>query len=308
MSRLSFIELAQKVLEEVKKPLSADDIWEIAKQKGYDQAVGSKGKTPPATIGARLYVDIRDNQNSLFCKGDVRPTKFALRKFLSEAEQQKLAEQLVSQPAEMKTVKYLEKDLHPFLAYFSYLHLKAYTKTISHPKSSKKEFGQWVHPDMIGCYFPIDEWEPEVFEFSSVVGNLSIKLFSFELKCELSFANLRESFFQTVSNSTWANESYLVAAKISGDEEFRNELGRLSTSFGIGIVDLNLEEPDASEILYPATNRKSLDWDMVNKLAAMNSDFREFMKRIVGDIQIKEVRKEWYDAVLSREKLIQSIR
>lgn len=308
MRHLSFIELAQKVLEEEKKPLSTDEIWEIAKQKGHDQAVSSKGKTPSATIGARLYIDVRDNKSSVFCKVGIGPRKFSLRKFLTETEQQQLDEQPVAEPTMPKNIDYLEKELHPFLAYFSYLHLKAYTKTIQHGKSKKKDFGEWIHPDMIGCYFPIDEWKPEVYEFSSTVGNLSIKLFSFELKRELSFGNLRESFFQTVSNSSWANESYLVASKISGDEDFRNELRRLSTSFGVGVIALNLSEPDSSEVLFPATNRESLDWDMMNKLATMNPDFREFMKRIKIDIQSKEIRKERYDAVLPPEELIQSLK
>ena len=299
MRHLSFIELVQKVLEEEKKPLSADEIWEIAKQKGYDRAVGSKGKTPAATIGARLYVDVRDNESSVFCKVGTRPARFSLCKFLTEAEQQQLAEQPVVKPVVSKKIDYLEKDLHPVMAYYGHFHLKAYTKTIRHGKSEKKEFGEWVHPDMVGCYFPIDEWRSEVFEFSSVVGNLSIKLFSFELKRELSFANLRESFFQTVSNSSWANESYLVAANVSGDEDFRSELRRLSTSFGVGVIALSLSEPDASEVLFPATNRESLDWDMMNKLATMNPDFRGFMNRIKIDIQSKEIRKEWYDAIPS---------
>jgi hypothetical protein len=63
-------------------------------------------------------------------------------------------------------------------------------------------------------------------------------VFSFELKKSLSFGNLREAFFQAVSNSSWANEGYLVAAEISQDEDFLSELRRLSSSFGIGVVQL----------------------------------------------------------------------
>jgi DNA-directed RNA polymerase delta subunit len=46
MEKLTFIELAKRILEEEKKPLSATDIWEIAKQKGYDALLHSQGKTP----------------------------------------------------------------------------------------------------------------------------------------------------------------------------------------------------------------------------------------------------------------------
>lgn len=307
MKQLTFIELTKKILEEEKRPLSAEEIWELAQAKGYDKEVGSKGKTPPATIGARVYIDIRDSKESPFIKVDSRPRKFFLRSLLAEGDGIKLLEKETTKLPPPKKFTYLEKDLHPSLAYFAHYYLKAYTKTIYHAKSEKKEFGEWTHPDMVGCYFPIDEWKPEVYEFSSLVGSVAIKLFSFEIKRELSFTNLRESFFQTVSNSSWANEAYLVASKISEDEDFLNELRRLSTSFGVGVISLNADDPDASEILFPANNREYLDWDMMNKLTNMNAGFKEFLKRIKNDITSKEIRKEQYDEILSKEKLIAAL-
>ena len=123
----------------------------------------------------------------------------------------------------------------------------------------------------------------------------------------MSFTNLRESFFQTVSNSSWANEAYLAASKISEDEDFLNELRRLSTSFGVGVISLNVDDPDSSEILFPARNREYLDWDMMNKLTTMNSDFKEFLNRIGKDVTSKEIRKELYDVILSKEDLVKTL-
>jgi hypothetical protein len=40
------------------------------------------------------------------------------------------------------------------------------------------------------------------------------------LKKDLNFSNLRESYFQAVSNFSWANEGYLVAVEIDTDKEF----------------------------------------------------------------------------------------
>jgi hypothetical protein len=124
-------------------------------------------------------------------------------------------------------------------------------------------------------------------------------LFSFELKKEITFVNLRESFFQTVSNSSWANEGYLVAAEISSDEEFRAELRRLSISFGVGVIQ--------SAILFPARTRENLDWNAMNKLT-MNSDFQEFLRRVRVDISSKEIRKEKYDRVFDPEYSAKTIR
>ncbi|MGA9452974.1 MAG: hypothetical protein WBW41_16720, partial [Verrucomicrobiia bacterium] len=203
--------------------------------------------------------------------------------------------------------KYQEKDLHPLLAYYANLFLRAYTKTISHLKSEKKGFGEWVHPDMVGCYFPIGQWEKEVVEFSGTTGGLPIKVFSFELKRELSLGNLREYFFQTVSNSSWANESYLVTAEISKDEDFLNELRRLTKSFGVGVIRLDVKDPDSSEIIFPAETRDNLDWETVNKLASMNPDFREFLKRVKNDVTNQEIIKEKYDKVFQVEEIVKRL-
>jgi hypothetical protein len=302
MERWTFLELAQKIIEEEKKPLSPEEIWELAKIKGYDKKVKTQGKTPWMTIGAQIYVNIRDRKDSAFIKINSRPRRFYLRSLLKPNEDIKLMEeeQVISLP--IKKIEYSERDLHPFLAYYAFYYMKVYTKTIQHSKSDKKKFGEWLHPDMVGCSFPIDEWDPEVFEFSSAIGNISIRLFSFEIKRELNFSNLREAFFQAVSNSSWANEGYLVASEISNDEDFLDELKRLSTSFGIGVIKINIEDPDSTEILFPAKYKEYLDWATINKLT-INPDFKEFLRRIKTDISSKEIRKEQYDKILTEEEL-----
>lgn len=307
MEKWTFLELAKKILEEEKKPLSSEEIWEVGKSKGYDRNVGTQGKTPWMTIGSQIYVNIRDKKDSPFIKIDSRPKRFYLRSLVKPGDELKFIEEQTVGVLPLKKFEYLEEDLHPFLAYYIYYYLKAYTKTIHHTKSGKGEYGEWVHPDMVGCYFPLDEWKPEVVDFSSAIGNISIKLFSFEIKRELNFGNVRESFFQTVSNSSWANEGYLVASEISKDEDFHNELKRLSTSFGIGVIQINIDDPDAGEILFPARFKEYLDWDTVNKLT-INPDFKEFLKRIKIDISSKEIRKEKYDKILTKEELTKLVK
>ena len=307
MEKLTFVELAIRIIEEEKKPLSATDIWEIAKKKGYDTLLHSQGKTPWATLGAQLYCNVRDRKDSPFIKVGTRPKLFHLKKLASNDEL-KLIEQAQDENIILpKQTEYLEKDLHPFLTYYANYYLKTYTKTIQHSRSDKKEFGEWIHPDMVGCYFPIDDWKPEVVEFSASIGSMAIKLFSFEIKKELAFGNLRESFFQAVSNSSWSHEGYLVAAEISVDEDFHAELRRLSSSFGIGVIKINVEEPDSSEILFPARTSENLDWDTINKLT-MNPDFRDFLKRIKIDILSKEIRKEKYNKVCNQDELVKIIK
>jgi len=299
---MTFLELAERVLSEVKRPLTANEIWTLATERGYDKQLNSDGKTPWATLAAQIYVNAKDNPKSPFSQTDGRPKKFFLK---SQVHQLDLSDKAISNSepiVKKKRFDFLEKDLHSYLTYYAYYHLHCYTKTINHSQSSKKEFGEWVHPDIVGCYFPLDDWRQEVYELSSSIGNISIRLLSFELKRELSFGNLRESFFQAVSNSSWANQGYLVAAEVSEEEDFRSELSRLSTSFGIGVIKLNLEDPHSSEIIFSAKSREVLDWETINKLT-MNSDFKEFISTVKIDITSKKIHKKEYDPVVDIETL-----
>lgn len=301
-----FLQLAQKVIGEEKSPMSANEIWEFAQAKGYDKDVLTKGKTPWATLGAMLYIDIRDNHQSLFEEVQgTRPKKYILKTLVDNMGPKVLETQAQSLP--QKTSEYREKDLHPFLVYYGFYFLKAYLKTIHHTASKKTEFGDWVHPDIVGCYFPYSDWKNEVVDISSAMGDTAIKLFSFELKQELSTSSLRAAFFQAVSNSSWANEGYLAAAEIDNDEDFRKELERLSTSFGIGVIRIDIDDPDSSEMILPSRSKEVVDWETVNKLAGINPDFRDFLKRVKTDISSREVRKEMYDKVLEKEELIISL-
>ncbi len=302
MAQSTFLQLSQKILNETNQPLSPEEIWAYAQSHGYDQEIGTKGKTPWRTIGAQIYVDIRDNPKSFFAKGGSRPTRFKLKSWGDT----QVDDAVVLPLGSVAKKEYHEKDLHAFLVYFGFHYLKAYLRTINHSKSGKKEFGEWVHPDIVGCSFPFPDWKDEVVEFSSLMGNLPVKLYSFELKKELNFSNLRESFFQAVSNSSWAHEGYLAAATISADEEFETELERLSSSFGIGVIKIDAEDPDSTEIKIPARTKGFVDWETVNKIA-MNPQFKDFLKRLKLDVANREARQEKYDPVLKKEELIKTI-
>ena len=299
---ITFLQMAEKVLEEEKQPLKVSEIWQIAASKGYDKLVDSKGKTPWDTLSAQIYVDVRDNPKTNFVPLGTRPKRFILK------SQRNISSEVIPETTKIKASKFefLEKDLHPLTVYYGFYYLKAHLKTKNHSKSDKKGFGEWVHPDIVGCYFPYKDWDNEVVEVSTLMGNTSVKLYSFELKRELSILNLRESFFQAVSNSSWANEGYLVAANIDTDDDFRSELKRLSTAFGIGVIQLDISDPDSTDIILPASSKDFIDWDTVNKLSGINPDFRDFLKRIRNDMKNQEIRKEKYDVVLDKEELVMS--
>ncbi|MBI4325105.1 MAG: hypothetical protein HY674_07555 [Chloroflexi bacterium] len=307
MAKLTFLGLAEKILNEDKRPLSPAEMWKIAVAKEFVSLLDSEGKTPAVTLYSAIYTDARDNPDSIFIKIGARPARYFLKSLAQSARPAELEKAASAEAALPELYDYDEADLHPFLAYYAKMYFKAYTKTIKHNTSRKKEFGEWVHPDVIGVYYPVEDWRSEVLDLSAATGNIAVKLYSFEIKKSLSFSNLREAYFQAVSNSSWAHEGYLVAADISSDEDFRAELRRLSAAFGIGVIELGLDDPDSSEVLFPAHERDALDWDTLNKLT-MNKDVQELLTRIKNDLQTKEVIREKYDRVLSREELAKSIK
>ncbi|GAA7547036.1 hypothetical protein HpBHB32_02190 [Helicobacter pylori] len=120
-------------------------------------------------------------------------------------------------------------------------------------------------------------------KFLHHTGQEKHKLFSFELKKELSFSNLKESYFQAVSNSTWANEGYLVVFEEIKDKVL-GELRRLNQSFGIGVIKLESEISN-SKILLPAKERE-IDIPTLNMLIEQSpKDFKPFMANINKQIE-----------------------
>lgn len=286
--------------------MSATEIWNYAVSKGYSAKLETSGRTPSATLTARLYGAANDKDNNSFDVVGIRPKKFYIpgvtpKENLISAEQE-------IESSESVGTGYLEKDLHCVLAYFVRTWFDAYPKTINHSKSKKKEFGEWTHPDMVACYFPSRHWKTDVHELSQMLGDVQLFFYSFEIKQRLSFSNLRESFFQAVSNSSWAHQGFLVAAEISEEPEFFEELSRLSRSFGIGVVKLNIDNPDECEIHQPAEERDLIDWDMVNKLAVLNEDFRAFLNRVKADVKSEDIRVEWYDKKLDADEIIKKFK
>jgi hypothetical protein len=252
MALYSFLDLAAEVLDRATSPLTYQEIWQSAKEQGLIDKISSKGKTPWQTLGAQLYVEVRDNDKSRFVKLGKRPARFFLRSRVGIIPKDAIRKLDTEQAAHKeRPAGFHERDLHPVLTYFAYSNpafnrgRSIFTKTIYHEKSAKAGYSEWVHPDMVGFYLPLDDWRPDVIEFNRLSDNNSLRLFSFEIKKTLAKANYRESFFQALSNSSWAHEGYLVAADIKQDDELMSELSRLTSSFGIGIIQLDLEDIDS---------------------------------------------------------------
>jgi uncharacterized protein len=76
----SFLDLAHEVLKQSPKPLTYQEVWQAGHDKGLTARLQTVGKTPWQSLGARLYVDVRDNDVSEFVKVGKRPARFFLKK------------------------------------------------------------------------------------------------------------------------------------------------------------------------------------------------------------------------------------
>ncbi|ELG8494630.1 HrgA protein [Campylobacter upsaliensis] len=283
--KLTYKELIIEVLKKAKKPLSVSEIWEKACEMGLEKKFPNLGKTPIASLAAYIYVNIKTKrENSTFIKATQKPTTFWLRARQNELINLNLSEE---KEIRLEKTKFNERDLHPLLVKFLYenLDFRLNSKTIYHEKSKKSESGKdkWNYPDIVGVYFPYDDYQNETLGLLESLKLNSYKIFSFELKISINFSNLKESYFQAVSNSSWANEGYLVVLK-ELDSEVLSELRRLNQSFGIGVIQLDGSEISNSKIVLSA-KEKALDMQTIDMLVSQNKDFKEF----IGDInkQIK---------------------
>lgn len=127
---------------------------------------------------------------------------------------------------------------------------------------------------------------------------------SFELKKEISVHNCRECYFQAISNSSWANEGYLVGRHIdTHNPQLMDLLKRLHASFGIGVIDLRTDE-DKSAILLNAKYKEKIDYTVALELSAKNEKFSGFLKSVVDyDPDFPNRYKDEFDEVKKKEEL-----
>lgn len=312
--KLNFVELAILALElKHNQPSTTAELWKFILQnnlhhrlKTFDVETNQfSGKTPEASFGAYIY----ENRNDFFEEiPNTKPKQFRLKNFgKSEAE---LIPKI--EPKSKKST-FHERDLHQVLSYFLMQneYFQAYSKTIFHEESNKGQKGEdkWLYPDMVAVNFEYANYQKNnVLNFITKFDILPIKIFSFELKKELNYSNYKEYFFQAVSNSSWANEGYLVALDIKQDNQFIETLQKLSQSFGIGIIQLNIENIAQSYIVSPAKFKEKMDYSVVYELADKNPNFAQFLKTVTDfEPQYPNRFKNEFDKIMSLEELNQHL-
>ncbi|GAA8001918.1 COG2958 family protein [Helicobacter pylori] len=289
------IKIMQSVLEVIKEPIKVTEIYDKAKElfeKGEIESMFDYGgNTPDQSVSASIYTALKKGEDLPFLKVREKPVLIALKSSIPGV---KIAH---------------ERNLHPFLTYMACHNenLKCYTKTIFHEGSLKSPKGmdRWLYPDMVGVRFLHAELSNEnLIAFSKKFDTLPVKLVSFELKKEISVNNCRECYFQAISNSSWANEGYLVGHHIdTHNPKLMDLLKRLHASFGIGVIDLRTDE-NKSTILLNAKYKEKIDYTVALELSEKNEEFSSFLKSVVDyDPNHQHRYKDEFDEVKKKEEL-----
>jgi len=310
VSRLS---QSQKIVELLKaNPNEKFNARQIAEQivDSYPEDYRNKRQNPKfadekafisqvvAEIGSQKYQIVK-NDTHVFWQDKPRPRVYwynpdkLVGEILPEIDESEDDTPEVSTIAESS---FSEHDLYPILIDYLKTELNLYCQRIDE-KRSKNSRGsggnQWLHPDIVAMQ-PVDkEWDELIRSCVKQGAGQSVRLWSFEVKKELTGSNARKSFFQAVSNSSWANEGYLVATSIL-DSSVEQELRMLSALHGIGVILLNPENPSESEMMLPAKSRAEVDWQSVNRILVENADFKDYIELVSAYYQTGRVRtRDW---------------
>jgi hypothetical protein len=193
-----------------------------------------------------------------------------------------------------------ESELYPLLGTFLFREFHAHSMRINEATSSNSKGpkgNKWLHPDLVAIRSLTFDWDAKTKELASKTNASVGVLYSFEVKKSLKLSNIREAYFQAVSNSSWSNFGYLVTAEI--DEDAQNEARILAGTHGIGLIVLKRDQVNESFIAIPARERTTLDWDGINRILKENKDFKLFIEEIIDWYKVGKFHSaQWYSTDL----------
>lgn len=77
----------------------------------------------------------------------------------------------------------------------------------------------------------------------------------------------------------------------------------LNNAFGIGVIKLNIDIPEQSEILFYSKKKNDLDINMLDKLISINRNVKDVFDKIIESNKLnRQVEEEKFDEVLTDEQ------
>ncbi|WP_318364054.1 HrgA protein [Enterobacter sp.] len=282
-------QLAQKIIETY-----ADELTEKRKNMRFASDEDFLRQIT-AEVGGSRTVKAKAICPQVMTRDKPRPRLYYWVEGLPESTQEERTSDIAPVPS-TETVSFTEHELYPLLINYLSEEEELLCHRINEKRSSNNKglgANHWLYPDIVALQ-PLDKgWDTVVQNCVRHSEGRLTRLWSFEVKRQLNRSNVRECFFQAVSNSSWAHFGYLVATEINEDKQrgVERELQMLCALHGIGVILLNPHDPGNSQTLIPARERTSIDWQSVNRLVLENKDFKEFIDLVSDYHQTGKVHK-----------------
>ena len=213
-------------------------------------------------------------------------------------------------PKEKKKRQYnnREKHLYPIVREYLRKSHRVFSMRIDERRSSGVNGGvrdSKRFPDIVGMEEDsslVKTWSDDIMAISNMTSGKKIGIWSVEVKVEVTHRSVREDLSQTLSNSSWANRAYLAASKFptSEDDELeehiKNELDEYADEHGIGVIEIDKNNPKKSKIIIEARERE-VNWSSVNSLAKRNKDFMRFIKIYRRYYECNTGDKDWKNMI-----------
>lgn len=169
--------------------------------------------------------------------------------------------------------------------------VKVESRKLNHVTAKKaiKGSNHWRFPDIVGIR-KRNYLESGILKVADLTGqNYYPEIWSFEVKKELAAGNLREYFFECLSNSGWANRRYVVVAlekgkNISIEDKDISEFRKLSLRYHVGLIQVTtlntkISEEGSSSILVECP-RQDLDLEIMNDLCVSLPEFKDWLESL----------------------------
>lgn len=295
------------------RKMTAKDIASIIAEK-YNEELKNKRNNKRFTSDEDFVVQISaeigsqkeslKSKPNIYINEQIRPKLYYFNDDYSNIESTKLDKNNSENKAIIS-----ESSLYSKLPEYLFSEFNIYCKRIDEKTSSNDRGTKgniWLHPDLVGVDFIDKKWDLDIKECVKDSGYNRLKLYSYEIKIVITASNVRECFFQAVSNSSWANCGFLVATEIKDnkDEAVFHELKMLSSLHGIGFILLDIENPSESQVLLQAKEKVDVDWESINRILKQNKDFQLYIASLKRYLKTGEILEGEWD--FSQQKITAS--
>lgn len=282
-----YIELALEYLKNQNEPKTTreiiNNIEETLRKENYSGNLYN-------TLSGHISSEVKKEGSDLVTMDFNRPKKFWLKSKIDNYDDRC---SVINGNESMKQVDISEEDFYPIFndVMQKYL-IHSFRINEKVTENDQKGLNEWINPDIVGVkyYFEDPTYESEVYELMKNENSKLFVSYSFELKKEITLSELKKNYFQTVSNSSWAHQGFLVCYKINEhNEQLMAELERLNHAFGIGLIKVDIDTNDINDsdmrIIYDARFNENLDYESISNLSSKNWQFRKYIESIRASIQ-----------------------